>query len=281
MAVGAKGVGVGRIILHSGSARGQKRAHLTKRMPKALSSRTEDRWGRPTRPHETGVYSFGVEPGAPAWYGRGSYPTAGGPKVAANNTIDMKKNYGLDAHVLLYDPQAIFKFEDNDVIIPIYVIEEVDQFKRESTERGRDARHVARLLDGLRGRGSLAQGVSLDTGGRLHIAIPSKRPVLAIALDHSAQDHAILQTAIDVRDANGTPTIFVTMDSNLRIRADALGLAAETYENLRVEVDQLDHGGTEIDTDGSDVDAFFHDGFALVPEVRGLYPNGCVVLRDR
>ena len=62
------------------------------------------------------------------------------------------KNFVLDTNVLLYDPQAIFKFEDNDVVIPIYVIEEVDQFKRESTERGRNARSISRLLDGLRGR---------------------------------------------------------------------------------------------------------------------------------
>src|SRR5260370_33471234 len=98
-------------------------------MPKALSSRTEDRWGRPTRPHETGVYTFGVEPGAPAWYGRGSYPTAGGPKVAANNTIDMKKNYVLDTNVLLYDPQAIFNLQDNAAIIPLNAIEEYDKLK--------------------------------------------------------------------------------------------------------------------------------------------------------
>jgi len=193
----------------------------------------------------------------------------------------MKKNYVLDTNVLLHDPQAIFKFEDNDVIIPIYVIEEVDQFKREGTERGRNARSIARLLDGLRERGSLALGVDLDTGGNLKIAIPSKRPQLATALDHSAQDQAILQTAIDVRDSSATPTIFVTMDSNLRIRADALGLAAETYENLRVEVDDLDTGVAEIDVDGAVVDSFFHDGFALIPEGQDLYPNVCVHLRDR
>src|SRR6185369_4765985 len=117
----------------------------------------------------------------------------------------MKKNYVLDTNVLLYDPQAIFKFEENDVVIPIYVIGEVDQFKRESTERGRNARHGARLLDGRRERGSLAQGVLLDTGGILKIAIPAKRPQLATALDHSAQDQAILQVAIDVRAATETP----------------------------------------------------------------------------
>src|SRR5258708_19929694 len=108
----------------------------------------------------------------------------------------MKKNYVLDTNVLLHDPQAIFRFEDNSVIIPIYVIEEVDQFKRESTERGRNARSIARLLDGLRGRGSLASGVPLDTGGSLKIAIPAQRPQLATALDHSAQDQAILPPAL-------------------------------------------------------------------------------------
>ena len=138
----------------------------------------------------------------------------------------MKKNYVLDTNVLLHDPHAIFKFDDNDVIIPIYVIEEVDQFKRESTERGRNARHVARLLDELRERADRSpQGVlARHAGARSQIAIPAKRPELATALDQSAQDQAILQTAIDVRDANGTPTVFVTMDTNLRIRADALGM---------------------------------------------------------
>ena len=194
----------------------------------------------------------------------------------------MKKNYVLDTNVLLHDPHAIFKFEDNDVIIPIYVIEEVDQFKRESTERGRNARSVARLLDDLRGKGSLASGVPVDaTGGTLRIAIPAKRPHLATALDHSAQDQAILQVAIDVRDASPTPTVFVTMDSNLRIRADALGVLAETYENQRVEVDELDRGIDEVDVEGAVVDQLFQSGGLGVPEGTTLRPNVCVLLRDR
>lgn len=193
----------------------------------------------------------------------------------------MKKNYVLDTNVLLYDPQAILKFEDNDVVIPIYCIEEVDQFKRESTERGRNARTIARLLDGLRQSGSLAKGVALATGGTLRIAIPARRPALPEALDHSAQDQAILQVAIDIRDGSPNPTIFVTMDSNLRIRADALGLAAETYENVRVEVDQLDPGVVELDVDGALVDGFFQEGSAPPPPGVELHPNACVLLRDK
>ncbi len=84
----------------------------------------------------------------------------------------MRKNYVLDTNVVLYDPRALFKFEDNDVILPIYVIEEIDQFKREGTERGRNARTFSRLLDEQRSRatgnptGLLSRGLPLESAGR-------------------------------------------------------------------------------------------------------------------
>ena len=166
----------------------------------------------------------------------------------------MKKNYVLDTNVLLHDPHAIFRFEDNNVIIPIYAIEEVDQFKREGSERGRNARAIARLLDELRDRGgALSKGVSLESGGTLRVAVPSKRLELPSAIDHTAMDQAILQTAFDVRENDGgRPTVFVTMDTNLRIRADALGMVAQTYENQRVEADRLTSGIAEVEFDGDD-----------------------------
>ena len=195
----------------------------------------------------------------------------------------MKKNYVLDTNVLIHDPQAIFRFEDNDVVIPIYVIEEIDQFKREGTERGRNCRHVARLLDDLReqSKGSLSSGVALgDKLGTLRVAVPSTRGDLPVALDHSAQDHAILKTALDVRDRDRScPTIFVTMDTNLRIRADALGMEAETYENSRTAVMELDTGIIEMSVDKGAVDAFFQNG-SLTPKSNGLLPNVCIVLKD-
>src|ERR1700749_3088637 len=171
----------------------------------------------------------------------------------------MKKNYALHTNVLLPDPHAIFRFEDNNVIIPIYAIEEVDQFKREGSERGRNARSIARLLDELRDRGgSLSKGVALDQGGTLRVAVPSKPLTLPSAIDHTAMNQAILQTAFDVRENDmGRATIFVTMDTNLRIRADALGMVSETYENQRVDLDQLASGMIEVDVDGEEVDTFF------------------------
>jgi PhoH-like ATPase len=194
----------------------------------------------------------------------------------------MKKNYVLDTNVLLHDPHAIFRFEDNNVIIPIYVIEEVDQFKREGSERGRNARSIARLLDDLRERGgALSRGVPLDSGGTLRVAVPSKRLELPSAVDHTAMDQAILQTAFDIRENDGgRPTVFVTMDTNLRIRADALGMVAETYENQRVHVDQLTSATVEVDVDGQDIDAFFRDG-RVTPSEPMPAPNTCLLMRDR
>ncbi|HEY6723355.1 MAG TPA: PhoH family protein [Polyangiaceae bacterium] len=194
----------------------------------------------------------------------------------------MKKNYILDTNVLLHDPHAFYRFEDNDVILPIYVIEEIDQFKRDTNERGRNARTVSRLLDALREKnGSLSEGVELDDGGTLRVHVPTRRPELAIALNPKSGDHAILQTAIEFRDASpDKPTIFVTMDVNLRIRADALGLTTETYENQAVDIDELKSGIVEIEVTPEQLDAFF-DGTGLAPAVdQPLYPNVSVVLKD-
>jgi PhoH-like ATPase len=194
----------------------------------------------------------------------------------------MKKNYVLDTNVLLHDPHAIFRFEDNNVIIPIYVIEEVDQFKREGSERGRNARSIARVLDKLReSGGSLSKGVTLESGGTLRVAVPGKRLELPSAVDHTAMDQAILQTAFDVRENDmGRATIFVTMDTNLRIRADALGMVSETYENQRVEADRLTSGIVDVELDSEDIDTFFREG-KLTPREPLPAPNSCILMRDR
>jgi PhoH-like ATPase len=194
----------------------------------------------------------------------------------------MKKNYVVDTNVLLHDPFAIFKFEDNDLILPIYVIEEIDQFKRESTERGRNARTITRLLDAERAKnGSLANGVPIGDGGSLRVHVPDHRPKLEIALNPASGDHAILMTAIEFRDASpDKPTIFVTMDVNLRIRADALGLTTEAYEHQAVDTDRLETGIVELAVSSSELDLFFQDDAIKAPAGEKLYANVSVILRD-
>lgn len=195
----------------------------------------------------------------------------------------MKKNYVLDANVLLHDPNAIFKFEDNNVIIPIYAIEEIDQFKRESTERGRNARTIARVLDDLRPKngGTLSSPVPMKNGGTLCIALPRKRHELPVGLQTNSLDHAILQTAIELRDSDTAHrTVFVTMDTNLRIRADALGMPSQTYENPRIQdIDQLEQSIVEITVRSEQIESFFDQGHFALEDDR-VYANAGVLMRD-
>jgi len=115
----------------------------------------------------------------------------------------------------------------------------------------------------------------------LRIAIPEQRPSALVGLESHSQDLAILQTAIDVRDRDtGRPTVFVTMDTNLRIRADALGVTAETYENQRVKDPEQENSVIDLEVPGADVDAFFQYGRVAPPGLATLSPNACVMLRD-
>jgi PhoH-like ATPase len=191
------------------------------------------------------------------------------------------KHFVLDTNVLIHDPRAILQFTDNEVVIPIFVLEEIDQFKKEASERGRNAREVARILDGFRASGArLSEGAELPQGGKLRVA-SAARSVPTTLRDSQIADHLILMVALDVRDANkGDPTIFVTKDVNLRIRADALGLKAMDFEGERIDIDELYSGMTELGVPGADVDTFYAQGTLPLTETT-LKANQYVLLRDR
>ncbi|MEW5854468.1 MAG: PhoH family protein [Myxococcota bacterium] len=192
----------------------------------------------------------------------------------------MKKQYVLDTNVLLHDPRAIFSFEDNDVVIPIYCIEEVDAFKKEQSERGRNARRVSKYLDDLREEGHLSDGVKLDKGGTLRVVFTTLKLPGEASPDRD-MDSKILGCAMDVRDKRpDIRTVFITMDTNLRIRADAYGVATETYETDSVEVSELYTGYSELEVDGKDVDRFYSQGY-LELEDPYYSPNEFIHLRDR
>jgi PhoH-like ATPase len=193
----------------------------------------------------------------------------------------MRKNFVLDTNVLLHDPQSIFGFDDNNVIVPIYVIEEIDQFKRDLSELGRNARMVARYLDSFRAEGSLAEGVPLPRGGMLRVAFTENRPPPSLA-DKDLMDNRILQVAIELRQKEPeTPAVFITKDTNLRIRADALGLAAEDYDVERVEISELYTGLAELFVPREIVDQLYRPGAEVeVSGIGSLAPNQFVLLKD-
>jgi PhoH-like ATPase len=195
----------------------------------------------------------------------------------------LRKNYVLDTNVLLHDPRALFQFKDNNVIIPIYVVEEIDKFKRDLSELGRNARQVSRDLDAFREEnGSLTEGVPLENGGVLRVMFTQKELPRELMNQHMA-DNRILALAADVKEREpNLRCVFVTKDINLRIRADALGLITEDYENDKIENPEVYMGVREMEVGKSDIDAFYAHGELPLPEgMNGVYPNEFALLKDR
>ncbi len=194
----------------------------------------------------------------------------------------MTKNFVLDTNVLLHDPRAIYQFRDNNVIIPINVLEEVDQFKKELSERGRNARAVSRYLDELREKGGrLSEGVDLENGGTLRVAIP-KQQIPKLFLDRKKQDNYILAVALEVAEAApDQPTIFVTKDVNLRVRADAMGLRAEDFQADKIDIDELYSGWRDLSVPSYQVEEFRSERAVDLTgdQAENLAPNEFVMLQ--
>jgi PhoH-like ATPase len=193
------------------------------------------------------------------------------------------KNYILDTNVLLHDPNSLLNFEENTVLIPIEVIEEIDRFKRESTELGQNARTVSRMLDSFRGDGSLSEGVKLPNGGKLKIVFQRNGCVFCGTQDskrHST-DNRILSLAASIQKAQPrNPTILVSKDINLRIKADALGLQAEDYETDRVLIADLYTGMIELSASSQQIASFRAKGEFELNGARNYFPNEYCTLMD-
>jgi PhoH-like ATPase len=190
------------------------------------------------------------------------------------------KNYILDTNVLLHDPNSLLNFADNHVLVPIEVIEEIDRFKRESTELGRNARSVSRMLDGFRGDGSLSAGVVLPTGGKLQIGF-QKNGTSEILFNGNSVDNRILSFAASIQKAQpNNPTILVSKDINLRIKADALGLAAEDYETDRVYITDLYTGMVEMPVSTEKMAKFRADEELELNGGKTYFPNEYCTLID-
>jgi len=189
----------------------------------------------------------------------------------------MKKNFVLDTNVLLYDPQCIFKFEDNNIIIPIVVLEELDQFKRNVDELGRAARQVGRYLDELRQKGSLAEGVAVGQEGMIRIDLSGDDTILPKSLLGKRADNLILATAYALhREHPQIPTVFITKDINLRLKADALGMKAVDYEvRGRVALDEMDRGWVHKEVYEEEFERFMSQNW-LAPE-DGFFANRMVI----
>ena len=191
----------------------------------------------------------------------------------------MRKTYILDTNVLLHDPESLFSFEDNAIVLPLSVVEELDRIKRRSDEVGRNAREVSRRLDELRMNGRLSEGVGLANGGSVRIEINGSQPDNhPYGIDLNTTDNRILALAYALMNHGQSPVILVTKDLNLRIKADVLGLAAEDFYSDKVDYHQLYSGVTELYLSIEEIDRFYREGY-LDYQASDLQPHQFCILK--
>lgn len=203
------------------------------------------------------------------------------------------KTYVLDTNVLLHDPQSIFKFEDNNLAIPVEVLEELDAIKSEqSTERGRNARRVHRILQELLPDShSMLEGVKLPHGGTLSIIInrylvennwstPAMQRLRAVVADFTKKDNRIIAAALFVQETFPPPTILVTKDVNVQLKARAVGLEAEDYLNDKAPEAPETESYPTLTLDVYEMQRFCSEGQLVLSEAitKRLYLNEYVLL---
>jgi PhoH-like ATPase len=190
-----------------------------------------------------------------------------------------KKIFVLDTNVLIHNPQSMFSFDENEVVIPITVIEEVDNFKKSVDEKGRNARQIGRFLDELREKGSLRKGVATEKGGTIKVVLSRKvSDTTNDILITDTNDNLIIGTALYIKEQNPKiPVILISKDANVRIKADAVGLEAANYETDKINFSELYSGYLKLILDDETIAEFGEKKF-LLNDFGEIYPNQFVLL---
>jgi PhoH-like ATPase len=189
------------------------------------------------------------------------------------------KKFVLDTSVLLHEPNSLFKFADNEVILPITVIEELDNFKKDQREVGRNARQVARFLNKCLDEGDIKKGIKInDEGGtlRLDVRYTIDSHEVDLPLDYSVNDNRIINCAY-INDA-----VVVSRDVNLRIKASAYNIPSEDYKNDKLDVDDSYTGHGVVDVPQSIIDQVYETNFVPFDAIGDVdvYPNKSFLLRS-
>ena len=166
----------------------------------------------------------------------------------------MKKIFILDTNVLIHDPEAMFSFDDNDVYLPIYVIEEIDKLKEYNDRVGKSARETSRNIEKLRKEEknsnlSLLKGLKNSTGGTFRIVLGENDIVnIPDSLNKNLTDNKIIGQALRIKNENKKrKVILVSKDMNVRIKANVLGMETVDYVKDQIDINQLYEGWKEIE----------------------------------
>jgi len=197
-----------------------------------------------------------------------------------------KKNYVIDTSVFLSDADALFSYGNNDVFIPLKVLEEVDKHKKRQDSVGFNARKIIKHLDGLRSKGSLTKGIRPEQGkGVIKVVDHDFHGIPNNSLDLTIPDHIILSSALRVqKDWPKRKTTVVSRDINMRVIANSLGLETDDYVTTQVidDADKLYDGFAEILVDDQIIEHFYAGEEITLDEEQGirLYPNQFLMLQS-
>lgn len=188
-----------------------------------------------------------------------------------------RKVFVLDTNVLIHDPESILKFPRHEVVLPVFILEELDKLKRAPGELGKNARAAIRLLVSLKsqGTGDLHIGVTLENEATVRIVMEMASEY-ASSLPMSTTDNKIIMTAFYLMQ-KGQRVVFVSKDFGARVKAEAIGLESEDYENFKFSYDSLAKGIPQIETEKHLIDLFYKDG-KLALEGQTFRPNEYCVL---
>lgn len=187
------------------------------------------------------------------------------------------KTFVIDTNVLLHDPYALMKFPRHHVMIPVAVLEELDKMKRLPGDLGKNARETIRLLDSLKtiGTGNLHKGVKIENGSFIRV-----QPELKVEYKYdfimTINDNRIIMAAFLLQE-QGEKVVFVSKDFAARIKAEAIGLEAEDYENLKYSYESAYKGIQHIELPKLDIDLFYKNGRIKVPDLK-CRPNEFFVM---
>lgn len=189
-----------------------------------------------------------------------------------------KKTFVIDTNVLLHDPEALLQFPKSNVVIPVIVLEELDKMKRLPNDLGKNSRAVFRFLDSLHavGNGDLHHGVKLSNETTVRIQLEYKTDS-NINLGLFVNDNRIIMAAYHLHD-KGEKVVFVSKDFAARIKAEAIGLEVEDYENLKTSFTSIYKGIRKIEASKHDIDLFYKDNRLELKEIQDSRPNEYFIL---
>ncbi|MBN1647012.1 MAG: PhoH family protein [Spirochaetales bacterium] len=186
------------------------------------------------------------------------------------------KTFVIDTNVLIHKPDAILSFRDNEVVIPLWVLEELDRLKTFSDERGRSARQAVRFLDEHCKNADVRIGVKIENGSTLRI-LGINEDFFVPGLDHAKADNKIIGTAVSLAK-EGKTVFFVSKDINARVKAQALGIKAVDYEKQKVNINELYSGCRDVSAAAETMEKLNRDEY--IEWTDRLHPNEYVTLHD-